>query len=444
MVDSRLMKTGLVLEGGAMRGMFTAGILDVFMEEGVQFDGTIGVSAGAAFGVNYKSGQIGRAIRYNAEFCNDPRYCGLRSLLRDGNIYSRDFAYGEVPLVHDPFDFDAFSRNPMPFYLVCTDVETGEPVYHQFLGKEDYGFEWIRASASMPLVSQMVEIEGRKLLDGGISDSIPLRYFEELGYNRNVVILTQPPTYEKKENGLLFMVRLMYRKYPKLVKAMEQRHLVYNETLRYIEKKEAAGDILVLRPWRALPVSRVEKKPENLYSAYQIGRDMALERLEEVRYFLAGAQEMLPQLNCRGFRGLSVRKTSDGQMEYWFEFESRCLHRSVSGKYRFCAAVPDDAVVVKAGEESMKTSCLHSSYIGSALSGVFEDDGFEYLRFDNGNVILILIACDPNPFADEASTGSYADYLFYTQELLKSGEVDLTEGDMRFICRAANCVKIKG
>lgn len=443
MVDSRPMKTGLVLEGGAMRGMFTAGILDVFMEEGVQFDGTIGVSAGAAFGVNYKSGQIGRAIRYNAKFCNDPRYCGLRSLLRDGNIYSRDFAYGEVPLVHDPFDFDAFSINPMPFYLVCTDVETGGPVYHEFRGKEDYGFEWIRASASMPLVSQMVEIEGRKLLDGGISDSIPLRYFEELGYDRNVVILTQPPSYEKKENGLLFLVRLMYRKYPKLVKAMEQRHLVYNETLRYIEKKEAAGEILILRPRRALPVSRVEKKPENLYSAYQIGRDMAQARLEEVRYFLTDAKKVLPELNCLGFRGMFVRKTSDGQMEYWFEFESRCLHRSVSGKYRFCNAVPCDAVAEKVGDKSMKTSCLHGSCIGAGLTGVFENDGFEYIRFDNGNVILILLACDPNPFADEMSS-PYADYLFYTQELLKSGEADLTEGDMRFICRAANCVNIKG
>ncbi|MDO5471770.1 MAG: patatin family protein [Akkermansia sp.] len=281
------MKTGLVLEGGAMRGMFTAGILDVFMEEGVQFDGAIGVSAGAAFGVNFKSGQIGRAIRYNARFCNDARYCGWRCLLRDGNIFSRDFAYGEVPLVHDPFDFEAYARHPMPFYLVCTDVTTGEPVYHLYGGKDDHGFEWIRASASMPLVSQMVEIEGRRLLDGGISDSIPLRYFESQGYRRNVVILTQPPMYEKKENGLLFMVRLMYRKYPHLVRAMKQRHLVYNETLRYVEEKERAGEILVMRPLAPLPVSRVEKNPDRLLQTYEIGRAAAKERLAEVRDFLA-------------------------------------------------------------------------------------------------------------------------------------------------------------
>ena len=438
------MKTGLVLEGGAMRGMFTAGILDVFMEEGIQFDGTIGVSAGAAFGVNYKSGQIGRAIRYNAKFCNDPRYCGLRSLLRDGNIYSRDFCYGEVPLVHDVFDFEAYSRNPMPFYLVATDVETGAPVYHQFLGKEDHGFDWIRASASMPLVSQMVEIEGRKLLDGGISDSIPLRYFEELGYDRNVVILTQPRVYEKKENGLLFMVRLLYRKYPKLVKAMEERHMVYNETLRYIEKKEAAGEILVLRPWSALPVGRVERNPEKLHRAYRIGREMALERLEEVRVFLSPKQESLSEFNCHGFKGMYFRENSNRDVEYWFEFMSCCIHRPVDGQYMFCNSVPVDAVAVDVGDESMNSCCFHSSFIGSGLTGIFSDgDGYEFLRFDNGNVINILTAFDPNPFAD-VITRVYADYLFYTADLLKSGESHWDEGDMRFICRAANCIKIKG
>ncbi len=202
------------------------------------------------------------------------------------NIFSRDFAYEEVPLKLDPFDFVAYSTNPMPFYLVCTDVETGLPVYHQYMGREDYGFEWIRASASMPLVSQIVELEGRRLLDGGIADSIPLKYFESLGYNRNVVILTQPPMYEKKENSLLFLVRLKYRKYPHLVRAMEQRHVLYNQTLRYIETKEQAGEILVFRPEAPLPVSRVEKNPANLLRAYEIGRRLAHSKLEHVQGFL--------------------------------------------------------------------------------------------------------------------------------------------------------------
>ncbi|MBQ3524702.1 MAG: patatin family protein [Akkermansia sp.] len=281
------MKTGLVLEGGAMRGMFTAGIMDVLMEEGIAFDGAIGVSAGAAFGVNYKSGQIGRAVRYNTRFCGDSRYCGWRCFLRTGNIYSTEFAYGEVPLIHDVFDFDAYRQNPMEFYLVCTDVETGLPVYHRWDSFDDHGFDWIRASASMPLVSQMVEINGQKLLDGGISDSIPLRYFEELGYNRNIVILTQPPAYEKKENALLFLIRLVYRKYPQLIQAMQKRHAVYNDTLRFIEEKEKRGEILVLRPQAPLPVSRVEKNPDRLRQTYEIGRNCAVSRMSSIRKFLA-------------------------------------------------------------------------------------------------------------------------------------------------------------
>lgn len=281
------MKTGLVLEGGAMRGMFTAGIMDVLMEEGIAFDGAIGVSAGAAFGVNYKSGQIGRAVRYNTRFCGDSRYCGWRCFLRTGNIYSAEFAYGEVPLIHDVFDFEAYRQNPMEFYLVCTDVETGLPVYHRWDSFDDHGFDWIRASASMPLVSQMVEIDGQKLLDGGISDSIPLRYFEELGYNRNIVILTQPPTYEKKENALLFLIRLVYRKYPQLIQAMQKRHAVYNDTLRFIEEKEKRGEILVLRPQAPLPVRRVEKNPDRLRQTYEIGRNCAVSRLASIRKFLS-------------------------------------------------------------------------------------------------------------------------------------------------------------
>lgn len=277
-----------------MRGMFTAGVLDVFMEEGVAVDGTIGVSAGAAFGVNYKSGQIGRAVRYNMRFCRDSRYCGFWSLLRDGNIYSSDFAYGEVPLKYDKFDFDAYRRNPMPFYLVATDVETGEPVYHEYCGDEEHVFDWIRAGASMPLVSQIVEIGERKLLDGGISDAIPLRYFESIGYGRNIVVLTQPDTYEKKEVGMLFAIRLAYRKYPKLVEVLEKRHLRYNETLRYIREKEEAGEILVLRPREKLPVSRVEKNPDKLRIAYEIGRETARSRLDSVRSFLRESAGLLP------------------------------------------------------------------------------------------------------------------------------------------------------
>ncbi len=280
------MKTGLILEGGAMRGMFTAGVMDVLMESGISFDGAIGVSAGAAFGCNYKSGQIGRVLRYNTRFVRDKRYCGWRVFLKTGNMFSTDFCYAEVPLKHDLFDFEAYKQNPMEFYLVATDVETGKAVYHKYEGFEDHGFDWIRASASMPLVSRIVEIDGMKLLDGGIADSIPVRYFESIGYDRSIAVLTRPKGYVKDKSSMMTLSRLKYRKYPAFIKALEQRHTVYNETLSHIEKQEAEGKLFVLRPPKELPVSRVEKDPEKLKAAYDIGRQTASEQLEGIKNFL--------------------------------------------------------------------------------------------------------------------------------------------------------------
>lgn len=280
------MKKGLVLEGGAMRGMFTCGVMDVMMENGIEFDGAVGVSAGAAFGVNYKSGQIGRAIRYNTRFCADKRYGGLRSLLTTGNIYNTNFCYEEVPLKHDVFDFVAYANNPMDFYVVCTDVDTGKAVYHKYLGREDHCFDWIRASASMPIVSQMVQIDGRKYLDGALADSIPIRFFEKLGYDRNIVILTRPKNYTMGSFQLFAFARMKYRKYPNLVAAIENRHRIYNETLAYISRQERAGKLLVIRPDAPLPVSRVEKDPEKLRQAYAIGRDAAIAKLEKIQAYL--------------------------------------------------------------------------------------------------------------------------------------------------------------
>lgn len=281
------MKTGLILEGGAMRGMFTAGVMDVMMEAGIGFDGVIGVSAGACFGCNYKSGQIGRVIRYNTRFCADKRYSGLGVLLREGNLFSTPFCYSEVPLKHDPFDFDAYHRSPMEFYVVCTDVETGKPVYHRYEGLHDHGFDWIRASASMPLVSRIVEIDGQKLLDGGISDSVPLQYFERIGYDRNVVILTQPKGYLKKKNSLIPLMKLKYRKYPALVQTMADRHSEYNDTLAYIERQEATGKLLVIRPDAPLDIGKAEKDPGKLRQVYEQGRAVAARNLKQLQVFLS-------------------------------------------------------------------------------------------------------------------------------------------------------------
>ena len=285
------MKKGLIMEGGAMRGMFTAGVIDVLMEQGIEFDGAIGVSAGAAFGCNYKSKQIGRVIRYNTRFCQDPRYGGFRVLLKEGNYYSRKFCYEDVPLKYDVFDYDTYESNPMEFYIVCTDVDTGKAEYHKYENRHDHGLDWIRASASMPLVSRMVAIDGRRYLDGALADSIPVQYFASIGYDRNVVILTQPKGFRKKPDSLLPLMKLYYRKFPKLVAAIVTRHETYNATLDHISQQEAAGTLLVIRPSEALPISRTEKDPRKLRQVYEIGRRTAEARMEEIRNYLDQTQE---------------------------------------------------------------------------------------------------------------------------------------------------------
>ena len=283
------LKRGLVMEGGAMRGLFTAGVIDVFMENGVEFDGAVGVSAGACFGCNYKSKQPGRAMRYNLRFCRDPRYSGYRSLLRTGDIYGADFCYHRIPEELDPFDYETFERNPMEFYVVCTDVETGEPVYHKMPHARTGEMEFLRASASMPLVSRVVRAGGRGMLDGGVSDSIPLKFFEDIGYDRNVVILTQPADYVKSPNRQVPLLRVALRKHPKVVETMAKRHEVYNAETAYARKRAEAGAAIVIQPKAPLPVHRIEHDPERLRAAYEQGRDAGRERLNEVRAFLGEA-----------------------------------------------------------------------------------------------------------------------------------------------------------
>lgn len=228
------MRKGLILEGGALRGLFTAGVIDVMMENGIKFDGLVGVSAGAAFGCNYKSCQPGRVIRYNKRYAHDWRYCSVRSLLKTGDIFGAEFDYHTLPDKLDKFDVATFDESPMKFYAVCTDLTTGEPVY-KLLMHHGYEFnEWIRASASMPLASRIVEVEGRKLLDGGISDSIPLRFFEQQGYDRNVVVLTQPLGFIKKPNPMMPLIRLQLHRYPQFLKAAAERHVMYNNETEYV------------------------------------------------------------------------------------------------------------------------------------------------------------------------------------------------------------------
>ncbi len=280
------MKFGLVLEGGAMRGLFSAGILDVMMEEGVEFDGAVGVSAGAAFGVNFKSRQIGRPIRYNKRFARDWRYCSLRSWIMTGDLFGANFAYHDVPNLYDPFDNEAYAANPMEFHLVCTDVMTGEAVYKQVRQGGDVCYDWVRASASMPMVSKPVHLDDKWLLDGGVADSIPLAYFERQGFERNVVILTQPEGYQKKHNRLMPLLRVNLRHYPNMVKALDRRHLMYNEQLAYVRKREQEGKALVIRPTAALKIGHVSHNPDEMQAVYEEGRKMGMERLQDIRDFL--------------------------------------------------------------------------------------------------------------------------------------------------------------
>ncbi len=282
------MRTGLVMEGGAMRGMFTAGVVDVWMENNIEFDGAIGVSAGAVFGCNYKSKQPGRTIRYNTKYCNSPNYMSIKSLIKTGNIFDVDFAYHDIPEKLDPFDSETFEKNPMEFYVVCTDVITGQPIYKKIKTGTGEDLLYMQGSASMPIVSKIVEVQGRKLLDGGVADSIPLKYFESIGYDRNVVILTQPKGYVKGPNSAMSVAKVQLRQYPHFLRAMEERHLMYNEEIKYIRKKEIHDEILVIRPKEKLPVNHIEKNPEKLWETYYLGREQGEKYLEKVREFLAG------------------------------------------------------------------------------------------------------------------------------------------------------------
>ncbi len=280
------MKKGLVLEGGALRGLYSAGIFDVLLENGIEFDGLIGVSAGAAFGCNYKSCQAGRAIRYNKRFAKDWRYCSLRSLIKTGDIFGGDFDYHYMPENLDIFDQKAFNENPMEYYAVCTDLETGKAVYKKLMEYSYEMCEWIRASASMPLVSKIVNINGQKLLDGGIADSIPLEYFQNIGYERNIVVLTQPEDYQKEKNKLLPLMKLQLRKYPKFLKAVAQRHEMYNEELKYVSEEEKKGNTLVFRPLSKLPIGHLTSDKNLMQQIYDMGRKQAEDRLDEVKDFL--------------------------------------------------------------------------------------------------------------------------------------------------------------
>ena len=279
------MKAGLVLEGGAMRGMYTAGVLDAFMDNGVDADGIIGVSAGACFGCNLFSGQRGRVLRYNKRFMGDPRNVSMLSLLLTGDIINRKFAYYTIPTKYDVFDEAAFEKHGGEYWVVVTNVETGEAEYmqmHHLL--ED--IEMMRASASMPFCSRMVPIGGKKYLDGGIADSIPVRAAMEMGYDKLIVVLTQPLSYRKSPMNPR-MIKAVYRKYPNLCQTLIDRHSRYNAQCEDVAQLEKEGKIFVIRPKEALAIKRLEKDPKVLERVHGIGFEDGNVCIGALREYLA-------------------------------------------------------------------------------------------------------------------------------------------------------------
>jgi rssA protein len=281
------MKKGLVLEGGAMRGLFSAGVIDILMENNLLPDGVIGVSAGAAFGCNIKSKQPGRVIRYNKKLAHDWRYASFRSLLTTGDYFGGEYAYHYMPRHLDYFDVETFNNNPMEFWAVCTNVGTGKAVYKRLMEVDNNCLEYIRASASMPIAARIVTVEGKKLLDGGIADSIPLRFFQEQGYDRNLVVLTQPANYVKVPNKLMPLMRLWLRRHPRIIRALEQRHIMYNNQLEYVRQEEKKSNTLVLRPEAALTIGHLSHNPDDMQATYEHGRKVATKHLEEIKAFFS-------------------------------------------------------------------------------------------------------------------------------------------------------------
>lgn len=278
------MKTGLVLEGGGSRGIYTAGVLDAFLEFGIQFDGVIGVSAGAIHGCSYVSKQNGRSLRYYKKYSGDPRFMGIRSWIKTGDFVGVDFCYHELPEKLDIYDNDAFKASSTKFYAVCTDVETGRPLYHLFTDMQKE-IDYLRASASLPYFSRLVDIEGKKYLDGSCADSVPVEAFQEMGYEKNVVVLTRPRGYKKKPAKQI-LASVLYRKYPAFRGELKNRHLKYNDCMKRIESLEDEGKVLVIRPETALNIGRLENNPEKTQEIYDVGYQDGLRMIEKVKDFL--------------------------------------------------------------------------------------------------------------------------------------------------------------
>lgn len=280
-------KVAMVLEGGSFRGQFTAGVLDVLLEHGVETAACYGTSAGALNGLNYKSRQIGRVNRVNLAFCNDSRYMGAQSLITTGSMVGYDFMLNDVQDRLDPFDNEAYLANPMEMYACATDIVFGTAAYLP-IRNATLDIDSVRASTSLPLVTQPVEIDGHLYLDGGTADSVPVEHaLEDAGFDRAIVVLTQDRGYTKGEYGLMPAARRAYAAYPYLLDAMESRHERYNEQREHIWEYERQGRALVVAPARPVEVGHVEHDAAKLLDLYIQGRQEAQRLLGDIKEFVA-------------------------------------------------------------------------------------------------------------------------------------------------------------
>ena len=277
-------KTTLILEGGAMRGLYSAGVLDVFMQNNINVDTIYGVSAGALFGLNYKSRQIGRALRYNLKYAHEKNYMGWYSLITTGNVMNKDFCFNKLVFELDKLDFETYKNNPVDFYAVVTNLQTGQPEYIKIDDAKD-GLEYFRASGSMPFVSKPVEIDGNSYLDGAISDAVPFKKALENGSEKIIVVLTKHSEHNRKEKSHL-PYKLFYGKYPNFVKTANNAYNKYNETMDLIEKYESENKIIVLRPSKLIKMKRVEKNKNKLQSMYNLGVCDCKNNLDKIKAYI--------------------------------------------------------------------------------------------------------------------------------------------------------------
>ena len=279
------MKVGLVLEGGGMRALFTAGVLDALLDvKELDIDGIVGVSAGALFGANYVSGQKERAIRYNKKYARDKRYMGLHSWITTGNAVNKDFAFYELPFKLDVFDQEKFKESKIEFHIVMTNVENGQAEYVLI---EDVfeQMEYLRATSALPFASKIIEINGKKYLDGGISDSIPIDYCQSLGYDKIILVLTRPEN-SYKEDKLNFLYKLVYRKYPNLVERLINMGKDYEVVLKKIKNLETESKVFVIRPPKVLKIGRLEKNENKIQNVYDIGLNTGKKEIDNLLKYL--------------------------------------------------------------------------------------------------------------------------------------------------------------